>query len=229
VAARRRPWTIRAAAIGLFLATAAGTPAAARGADDPGGATEPAGETSGEASGWVFGPSVLLYVLANEPNYLQPTLTADRGALHLEARYNYEDRETGSVYVGWNLTFGRSLRFVVTPMLGVAFGRTNGIVPALTLSIDWSVLSFWSQGEYVLDFEGLASSFFYSWNEVGVSNGDWLRVGVVFQRTRVFHTSTEVQVGPFVSVTVWKITAAAYLFAPAQADQFVVVSLAGAF
>ena len=31
--------------------------------------------------------------------YLQPTMIADRGRLHLESRYNYEDRESLSTHL----------------------------------------------------------------------------------------------------------------------------------
>ncbi len=182
-----------------------------------------------ESPAWEWGLSVLYYVLRDEPDFLQPTLTVDRGALHLEARYNYEDRETGSAFVGWNLSVGEELRFGITPMVGGVFGRTNGIAPALTLTLEWGPLAFWSQDEYVLDLGDSSASFFYSWSEFSVTGPDWLRVGLVLQRTKVFQTTTEVQGGPLVGITVWKLSATAYLFAPGQDDQFTVVAIAGSF
>ena len=182
-----------------------------------------------EAATWEWGPSILLYVLPQESDFLQPTLTADHGALHLEARYNYEDRETGSAFVGWNLSFGEDLKFGFTPMLGGVFGRTNGIAPALTLTLEWGPLALWSQSEYVFDLGDRTASYFYSWSEFSFSNEDWLRIGLVLQRTRAFQTSTQVQGGPLVGVTLWKLSATVYLFAPGHADQFVVVALAGTF
>src|SRR5512137_2535903 len=103
----------------------------ARAADD---APAPA---SAEATTWDFGPSLLLYVVPGEPAYFQPTLTVDRGGLHLEARYNYEARETGSAWVGWNFSFGEELKLGLTPMAGVVFGRMTGVAPGLTLTLDW--------------------------------------------------------------------------------------------
>jgi hypothetical protein len=190
------------------------------------GAAPPAAE---EAPAWDWGPSVMLYVLPEETNYLQPTLTADRGALHLEARYNYEDRETGSAFVGWNLSFGEELKLGLTPMLGGVFGRTSGIAPALTLTLEWGPLALWSQSEYVFDLGDSSGSFFYAWSELSVTGPDWLRVGVVLQRTRAFQTTTEVQGGPLLGISIWKLSATAYLFAPGQDDQFVAVAIAGNF
>src|SRR6478752_2907661 len=50
---------------------------------------------------WSAHVSVATYVLPDDGNYVQPTLAADRDALHLEARYNYEDRRSVSGFVGW--------------------------------------------------------------------------------------------------------------------------------
>jgi len=52
---------------------------------------------------------------------------------------------------------------------------------------------------------------------------------VALQRTRVFQTSTELQGGPLVGVSIWKLSATAYLFAPGLEDQYVVVAVAGSF
>ena len=52
---------------------------------------------------WTFGAAAYSYFVPDDRDFVQPTVTADRGALHLEARYNYEDRETGSAWVGYNL------------------------------------------------------------------------------------------------------------------------------
>lgn len=50
---------------------------------------DPAGA---EAPEWEFSASVFGYVVPEGRDYAQPSFTADRGWLHLEARYNYEDR-----------------------------------------------------------------------------------------------------------------------------------------
>jgi hypothetical protein len=49
---------------------------------------------------WSFSASVYTYLVPDDRDYAQPTLTADRGWLHLEARYNYEAPETGSAWIG---------------------------------------------------------------------------------------------------------------------------------
>src|SRR5256886_16744351 len=78
---------------------------------------------------WSFSASVSTYIVPNDQEYVQPTLTADRGWLHLETRYNYENLETGSAWVGYNFSGGKKLEWEFTPMLGGGFRDTDGSVP----------------------------------------------------------------------------------------------------
>ena len=39
---------------------------------------------------WTFDASADTYILPDEPNYVQPTIAADRDWLHLDLRFNYE-------------------------------------------------------------------------------------------------------------------------------------------
>ena len=214
--------SLRGALVAAVVASTA-TPSPGRAGDDvvvPGAMEAPA---------WKWGPSVLLYVLRDEPDLVQPTLTGDLGPVHLEARYNYEDRDTGSAFVGWNFTVGEELVLGLTPMIGGVFGRTSGIAPALTLTLEWGPLALWSQSEYVFDLGDPSASFFYAWTELSVTGPGWLRVGAVLQRTRAFQTTTELQGGPLVGVSIWKLSATAYLFAPGQDDPFTVLAIAGSF
>lgn len=182
-----------------------------------------------EAPGWEWGPSILLYVVPGETVYAQPTLTVDHGGLHLEGRYNYEARETGSAWVGWNFSCGEELKFGITPMVGGVFGQVNGIAPGFTITLEWGPLALWHQSEYVFDLADSSQSFYYLWSELSVTVPEWLRIGVVLQRTRAFQTSTQVQGGPLVGFAFWKLATTVYLFAPGQADQFVVVAASGTF
>ncbi len=63
-----------------------------------------------EEAEWSFGVSVYGYFVADDSDYAQPTITLDRGWLHLEARYNCENLETGSVWVATTLAVERNSR-----------------------------------------------------------------------------------------------------------------------
>src|SRR5689334_25357905 len=69
----------------------------------------PAASTETVTNAWAFSGTVMGYLVHDERDYVQPTFTADHGWLHLEARYNYENLETGSAWVGCNFSGGSKL------------------------------------------------------------------------------------------------------------------------
>ncbi len=95
----------------------------------------PAASLASAANPWEFNLTVDGYVIPQEQGYASPTFTADRTWLHLEARYNYENLRTGSLWFGRNFSVGKNLVFAITPMIGGVFGRTNGIAPGCEASL----------------------------------------------------------------------------------------------
>jgi hypothetical protein len=190
-----------------------------------------AGETeeAAESPAWEFNASVYGYFPPEDTDYGQPTVTADRGALHLEARYNYEGLETGSAWVGWNFGFGEKLRLDATLMAGGVFGDTNGVAPGFELALSWGALELYSEGEWVFDLEDSENDFFYNWAQLGYSPWDWLTVGFASQRTRAYETGLDVQRGPFVGFTYKSLTLSVYVFNADVEPPTVVTSLAVSF
>src|SRR5215475_609291 len=74
---------------------------------------------------WKISLTLYGYLPSDEDGYVNPNIAADHGRLHLEARYNYEDLRTGSLWVGYNFHAGKTLVLTITPMIGGVFGRTN--------------------------------------------------------------------------------------------------------
>ncbi len=97
------------------------------------------------ATDWSFSASAYAYIVPESKDYVQPTITADRRWLHLEARYNYEDLETASVWVGYNFSVGENVSLDITPMLGGVFGDTAGIAPGLRGSLKWWLLELYGE------------------------------------------------------------------------------------
>lgn len=166
----------------------------------------------GEARAWSLSATVAVYALPDEGDYAQPTFTADRGALHLEARYDYEALRTASLWAGYTMRGGHRVEWALTPMVGAVFGATDGIAPGYVASTSWWKLDAYIEGEYVFATESV-DRFAYHWSEVAVAPFDWLRVGMVTQRTRAHASDREVHRGPFVNATFKRIDAAAYVFA----------------
>src|ERR1043166_8855569 len=60
---------------------------------------------------WSFSAYATTYVVPDFQEYVQPTFTADRDWLHLEARYNYENLHTSSMWLGYNFSGGEKLEW----------------------------------------------------------------------------------------------------------------------
>jgi hypothetical protein len=178
---------------------------------------------------WSFSASAFTYLLPDERNYAQPTLTADRGSLHLEARYNYEDLHTGSARVGYNLSFGKEVTLDLTPMLGGVFGDTSGIAPGYKASLGWRRLELSSESEYVFDTGDSSESFFYTWSELGWAPMDWLRFGLVVQRTKVYKTDFDIQRGFLVGFAYKNASFTTYVFNPDASKPTVVLGASLSF
>src|SRR5437868_10567219 len=177
-----------------------------------GTSTAPALSEEVREKAWSFSISASTYIVPDDQEYVQPTLTADRGWLHLETRYNYENLETGSVWVGYNCGGGEKLEWEFTPMLGGVFGNTTGIAPGYKLSLTYWKFDLSREGEFVFDTGNSEGSFFYSWSELSVSPVDWFRFGLVGQRTRAYQTNFDIQRGLLVGFSFKKINFATYVF-----------------
>jgi hypothetical protein len=210
----------------VVLSLILSTPDAAAQTPSGGPPRDPAGQS--QLPVWSFGISAATYILPDEENYVQPTVTADRDALHIEARYNYEDRHSVSGFIGWAFEKGTKLQLELTPMIGGVVGDTDGIVPALELTLSFRRLEFYSEGEYVIGVNG-TSSFLYNWSELSFRAADWMRAGMVTQRTRAFGTPRDIQRGVLAGVNVGRIEGTFYLFNPGADDYYVVATVGVAF
>ena len=161
---------------------------------------------------WEYGASLFAYFVPQDRDYVSPVVTADRNAIHLEGRYNYEGIRTGSVFVGWNFETGEKLKVKATPIVGGVFGDTRGVAPGLELTLDWKKFELYGESEYVIDFAGSSENFFYSWAQLGYSAADWLTVGLASQRTRTYHTGLDVQRGLFVGFSHKSVTLDVFVF-----------------
>ena len=168
-------------------------------------------------------------MLPDEPNYVQPAVTADRGWLHLEGRFNYEDRDTGSAWFGYNFSVGDRLTFEFTPMIGAVFGNTTGVAPGYRGSLGWGMLQLYSETEFVFDAGDSADNFLYTWSEFEVAPADWCRFGLVVQRTKVYQTEFDIQRGFFAGVSYRRADVTAYVFNPDDSRPVVVVTVGVGF
>jgi hypothetical protein len=187
-------------------------------------AAEPA---SAEAARGDWTPSVSLfwYLAPGQKNFYVVNAGADHGPLHVELRYHDEAIGTGSALIGWNLEFGETVKFGLTPGVGCLIGDEGGPILALDLALGWGPLSFTSQTEWLWEIQTGKGWFFYTWTELDVRPWPWMRAGAVAQRTRLFQTAHDFIFGPLVGFSVWKVDFSFFWFAPGGTDQTFAVRL----
>ena len=182
-----------------------------------------------DAEPWEYSLTVDGYIIEGEDGYASPTFTADHGWLHLEARYNYENFRTGSLWAGYNFSWGKTWQFAVTPMIGGVFGRTNGIAPGCEASLAYKKFTFSLDNEYVFDTTSKSGNFYYSWPQITYQPNSWLKFGGVAQRNKTFQTSFDTQRGFFVGFTHKKLEFTAYVFNPGTSSTSVVLEMGTSF
>jgi hypothetical protein len=161
--------------------------------------------------------------------YMSGILSADRGSLHLEAHWAYEDRDTFSVFAGKSFPIDGDIHGNFTPRIGVAGGNSDGIVPAMALGLNWKALSFTTDVEYMIGTSSDTSDFLYSWNELTWALSDRFTVGLVGQRTNVFKEDLTVDRGVLFGVSLGKSQLTAYVFNPDLSDPYVSIAFGTGF
>jgi hypothetical protein len=182
-----------------------------------------------EKPAWEFAVTAYPTAVRGGERYTSAIATADRGPLHLEARYNYEGIGARSAFIGWTFSGGEKITWEVTPLLGGGWGEIHAFIPGVEASVAWGRFDLYIEAEYVRDRNGRNDSYLYSWNELGYRAAEWLRLGVAGQRTRAYGGDREIQRGPFAQLTWGHVTIGGYWFNPGSDDQVFVGSLGLAF
>jgi hypothetical protein len=134
---------------------------------------------------------------------------------YAEARYNYEDAETFSLYLGRAFTGEtNTLNYSVVPMLGGSMGRWQGISTGLNINVDLNDFFFSSQSQYSRSASGYGDHFVYDWSEVGYQSLKWLYAGLSLQHTHERSIGHDVQPGFMVGFTFNRFTIPVYTFEP---------------
>jgi hypothetical protein len=195
--------------LGHALAVAFLFNAASANADDA------APKVSGSVTGYY-------YAMREEPDFGVGVAAINRGALHLEGRYNYEVHDAGSLFAGWNFSGGDTVTWQVTPIIGSLVGAAHGVVPGVEVSVAYGAFDAYVEAEYVDDRQNRDDSYYYAWSELGWKPADWVRLGLVGQRTRTVHTDRDLQRGVFAQFILGKMTLAVYAFNPDSGSRYVI-------
>jgi hypothetical protein len=60
-----------------------------------------------DEAGWSGAITGYYYAMRDQPDFGVGVATLERGGLHLEARHNYEARDSASTFVGWKFEGAR--------------------------------------------------------------------------------------------------------------------------
>ncbi|WP_374515930.1 hypothetical protein [Niveibacterium sp.] len=173
------------------------------------------------------GLALSYYAMRTEADFLTPVLTLDRGALHLETRYNYEAIHTGSFFVGYTFSGGDAVSFSITPIFGAVYGDNSGVAPGLEASVSWRDFDFYSESEYYIDHHNHHRNYLTAWNEIGWRPIPPLRLALVTQRTRTVDEGRDVQRGALLQWTLKRgATLGINFFNPTSERRYTIASVA---
>lgn len=158
-------------------------------------------------------------LVQNDDDYLMPTVIVEIGSLHFEARHNYEERNSASFWGGVNFETGNELSLKVTPLAGIVIGSVAGFAPGLEAELTYGMFSLTVNSEYFVNSESFDDSYFYSWNELSISPAEWLSLGAVAERTKLYGESGDFQIGLLAGLSYGNYYVAAYLFDPEKNDR----------
>jgi hypothetical protein len=143
---------------------------------------------------WEIDASADMYFIPND-FLVMPVVSYDKGRLHLEARYNYEDLKTASLWGGYNFELGNKLKLEATPMPGMVFGQTEEIAPGMEFTLSYKKFYLCHKTEYLFNFEDQLINYHYQCSELGFGPTKWSNFGLTTQRFRVYQSSRDVQKG----------------------------------
>ena len=187
------------------------------------------------AQPWEYALTIDGYIVQQGTSYVNPVITADHRWLHLEARYNTEHLQTGSLWVGYNfsrgdVTAGDKWELDITPMIGGVFGQLNGIAPGCEAALSYrKKIEVSIANEYVFDAASKAGNFYYAWPQLTYSPLKWLHVGAVAQHTVAYHTPISIQRGFLVGLSHKKLEFTTYVFDPGTTGTTVVLESGASF
>ena len=142
-----------------------------------------------------------------------------------EARYNYEELQTGSLYAGKKFTGGKKINYSVTPMLGVVFGKYNGGSAAMNVDFEYERIFFSGQLQYTVNKENKEENFFYNWAEAAWQPLDWVYAGVSMQQIKLRNENLKSVPGLLLGFQINSITVPLYLFSPFNNERNLVIGL----
>ena len=177
---------------------------------------------------WGVSASLTGYFGTSHDPFAVPVLGVEYQGLYLEARYNYEDFETGSIFLGWHFEMGDEyLGADITPLFGTVFGAIDGVAPGLLLEMSLGRWVFLSELEYVVLREASSESFVYNHSELSYELYGGLSFGILAEHSKTLGGSNrDVVPGLLAGMEGGRLNAVFYLFYPDEDEVTGAIELA---
>jgi hypothetical protein len=144
---------------------------------------------------------------------------------YAEARYNYEDIRTFSLYAGRVFSGKDDLTWSVTPMIGGMAGKMNGGSFGLNSAFSYGKFNLSSEAQYSVSAASREDNFFYNWTELWYEPVDWIYTGIALQHTRMFASNSLVDPGVLLGFTYNQWSFPLYSFNPLSNQRYFVVGI----
>jgi len=145
--------------------------------------------------------------------------------LYTEMRYNYEDLNTASAYIGKNFSKEAGVSYTITPMLGIVMGNFNGGSIALKTELEHKDIFLSMETQYTMSKDGIEDNFFFNWTELGYQPLSWFYTGITLQGTKAYKTKFFAEQGFFAGFVIKKLTIPVYIFNPFGAGKNFIIGV----
>jgi len=136
-------------------------------------------------------------------------------SLYFEGRYNYEEMNTFSAYIGKTFENNSAFKYSFSPIAGGVFGTYKGASLGANVSFEYKNLYFSSQPQYTFTFNKTKEdNFIYSWSELSYQIKGWLAAGISAQHTKLYQAKGLVEKGLLLSFSYKKWSLPLYIFNP---------------
>lgn len=142
-----------------------------------------------------------------------------------EARYNYDEVNTFSLYAGRKFSRSGIVSWEATPLIGGLMGQMTGGSLGMNLGMDYRKLFFTSQSQYSFSIENAANKFFYNWSELGYTATSWLYAGLALQQTNVYRSLGKMEPGCMIGFSIKNWTIPLYAFNTTDEERYFVLGV----
>jgi hypothetical protein len=162
------------------------------------------------------GVEQMYYMRAGENSTMVPRAHFTSGNnWYGEARYNYDDLQTFSMYGGKTFSKKGNWSYSATPLIGGLIGKMNGGSFGLNMDLSYQNLFISTQSQYTFSLEESNDKFLYSWTELGYQAMPWLYGGMALQQTNIYRTNGKLEPGCMLGLSIRNWTVPLYVFNPA--------------